>query len=183
MIEKLKTDIESAINRKMVSPLDFTFLQERILVRTNKYLSTTTLKRLWGYVREEVNTRRTTLDILATFLGYADFAAYANLRNQTLEEGESNPVVSSALYSSDLTPGVKLQLTWAPDRVCIVRYMGNDKFIIVESQKTRLQPEDIFRCRCFIEGEPLYIDLLDNDGALRSVYVCGKKNGIRYKLL
>ena len=74
--EQLRTDIETALKKKLQTPKDFEFLRERIYARLHILVSRTTLMRLWGYVDEEVTPRKGTLDILSKFLGYRDWLQY-----------------------------------------------------------------------------------------------------------
>jgi hypothetical protein len=65
---QLRTDIETALKKKLQTPKDFEFLRERIHARLHILVSRTTLMRLWGYVDEDVKPRKSTLDILSHFL-------------------------------------------------------------------------------------------------------------------
>ena len=155
-----------------------------IFSRLHILVSATTLKRIWGYIDDNVSTRRGTLDILARYLGYADFEAFAN--GATADGGElpSNPIMSRRIdVDEQLQPGDLLRLTWQPGRVCDVEYRGERTFCVIASQATRLQPGNTFKCNLMIEDEPLYIDNLIADGAAPVAYVCGKRSGIRFEPL
>ena len=54
MTKKLCKEIETALHRQMKTPKDFDFLKEKIYERLNILVSSTTLKRLWGYLDESV---------------------------------------------------------------------------------------------------------------------------------
>ena len=71
--------------------------------------------------------------------------------------------------------------TWAPDRQCHVRYLGNQQFRVEASQNTRLHAGDYFQCSLIVEGEPLYLSNLLQPGRLATNYVCGKQGGIRFE--
>jgi hypothetical protein len=185
--EQLRTDIETALKKKLQTPKDFEFLRERIYARLHILVSRTTLMRLWGYVDEEVTPRKGTLDILSKFLGYRDWLQYQE--NACLaKEQQSSPVMSRKLsVSSDLSIGEKLRLTWQPGRVCDVEYLGNLSFRVIASENTRIQPGDTFQCSLIVEGEPLYLDnLRKGDGSSSAetiAYVCGKKTGVNFEHL
>ena len=66
MTEKLCKEIETALHRQMKTPKDFDFLKEKIYERLNILVSSTTLKRLWGYLDESVTPREKTLDVLTS---------------------------------------------------------------------------------------------------------------------
>ena len=185
--EQLRTDIETALKKKLQTPKDFEFLRERIYARQHILVSRTTLMRLWGYVDEEVTPRKGTLDILSKFLGYQDWESYQE--NASLpKEQQSSPVMSRKLnVNSDLYIGERLRLTWQPDRVCDVEYLGELSFRVIASENTRIQPGDTFQCSLIIEGEPLYLDnLRKGDGSSSAetiAYVCGKKTGVNFEHL
>ena len=185
--EQLRTDIETALKKKLQTPKDFEFLRERIYARLHILVSRTTLMRLWGYVDEEVTPRKGTLDILSKFLGYRDWLQYQE--NACLaKEQQSSPVMSRKLsVKSDLYIGERLRLTWQPGRVCDVEYLGNQSFRVIASENTRIQPGDTFQCSLIIEGEPLYLDnLRKGDGSSSAetiAYVCGKKTGVNFEHL
>ena len=155
-----------------------------IFSRLHILVSATTLKRIWGYIDDNVSTRRGTLDILARYVGYADFEAFEN--GATADGGElsSNPIMSRRIdVDEQLQPGDLLRLTWQPGRVCDVEYRGERSFCVVASQNTRLCAGNTFKCSLMIEDEPLYIDSLIADGSAPVAYVCGKRSGIRFEPL
>ena len=146
-------------------------------------VSSTTLKRLWGYLADDVEPRPATLGILARFLGYRDWEDYC-VRSVMLPETQSSPVMSRRLsVMTELRAGDCVRLSWLPDRVCEAEYLGGLRFRIVSSENTRLRAGDTFSCSMIIEGEPLYIDNLRQNGAAPLAYVCGKRSGIRFEIL
>lgn len=128
MISQLCKEIEHALKRHIATPKDFEFLRSRIFARHHIYLSTTTLMRIWGYVNENVEPRRSTLNILSQFLGYSsweDFQYNASLP----QELQSSPVLNRRLsVEKSLRHGDRLRLIWLPDRVCDIEYLGNRSF-------------------------------------------------------
>ena len=178
---RLLGEVEQAWGQPIRTPKDFEQLSQAIFERLHTNVSPTTLKRLWGYLSEEVQPRQGTLDILARFVGFADYARFASSIGQG-EEMQSSPVFSRRLSVAEvLRPGDRLRLTWRPDRVCEVRYEGNLRFTVEASVNTRLQPGDRFQCALLIEGEPLYLDQLCQGANPPVGYVCGKREGIRFE--
>ena len=78
--------IEQTIGRKVKTPKDFTFLASCIFDKTGETLSTSTLKRIWGYLPGYSSIRVSTLDILARLVGYEDWDAFC-LQTQQAEGG------------------------------------------------------------------------------------------------
>ena len=183
IIENLRNEIEVAIHRRLATPKDFEALREMIFLRLHILVSATTLKRIWGYIDDSVSTRRSTLDILARYIGYADFDAYENGTVGYIAESPSSPIMARRIdVDEQLQPGDMIRLTWQPGRVCDVEYHGDRVFCVVASQCTRLKAGDTFKCSLMIEDEPLYIDMLVTaDSVTPTAYVCGKKSGIHFE--
>lgn len=178
--ESLCKAVEESMHRKMMMQTDFNELASTIYSRTHEMLSATTLKRLWGKIQADHAPSTRTLNTLALFLGYPDFNSFC----QHQHEGDtppSNPVLSEHIDVTDLDVDDKITLYWAPRRVCHIRYQGECRFVVTESEMTRLQPGDTFSCSVFIHGEPLYLKNLVQDGRPPVNYVCGQKGGIRYE--
>ena len=182
-IENLRNEIEVAIHRRLATPKDFEALREMIFLRLHILVSATTLKRIWGYIDDSVSTRRSTLDILPRYIGYADFDAYENGTVGDIAESPSSPIMARRIdVDEQLQPGDMIRLTWQPGRICDVEYHGDRVFCVVASQCTRLKAGDTFKCSLMIEDEPLYIDMLVTaDSVTPTAYVCGKKSGIHFE--
>ena len=70
---QLRNAIEEAVGRKMKSPKDFEYLSHAIFEKTHQSISTSTLKRFWGYLQQYASIRVSTLDLLAQFIDYKDY--------------------------------------------------------------------------------------------------------------
>lgn len=181
MTEKLCKEIETALHRQMKTPKDFDFLKKKIYERLNILVSSTTLKRLWGYLDESVTPREKTLDVLTQFLGYRGWKEYTQHANNP-KESQSSPVMNRKIsVKEDLALGDSIRLTWQPGRVCEIEYLGDLTFKVIASENTRLQPGDTFECSLIVEGEPLYLDNLIQGQKLPTAYVCGKKAGVLFE--
>ncbi len=111
------------VGRKMVVPRDFAWLSEKVEERTQQRVSASTLRRFWGYVSEGVSASKFTKNVLANFLGYADFEEFG--LSQGTGEQQSQMVMGKEISCDDLYEGQMLKLSWLPDRTCIIRYQGN----------------------------------------------------------
>ena len=176
MEQILREMIEKMAGRKMVVPRDFAWLSEKVEERTQQRVSASTLRRFWGYVSEGVSASRFTKDVLAKFLGYADFEEFG--LSQGTGERQSQMVIGKEISCDDLYEGQMLKLSWLPDRTCIIRYQGNGSFKVVSSENTRLAKDDTFECRHFINHEPAYLHAWKHGVDKPVTYAIGKKNGI-----
>ncbi len=171
-------NIEEVAGWKMTPPRDFDKLSDIIFVHVHERVSPTTLKRLWGYVDEDVKPRRYTLDALSKFLGYTSFDEYCNQAG----EPQSGFVQSVSLKVEDLKAGNCIDLRWAPDRQCLIRYLGDARFAIDEAVNTKLHVGDTFTCHLFLKHEPLMLSCLVHDGNPPVNYVAGKIDGVNWTL-
>ena len=178
-IEQLKKAIEGMVKMEIKIPKQFDYLRDVIFNRTGEYVSPTTLKRMWGYVKEPLETRTSTLSILAKSLGYVDWEDY--LERFGKDEGKgiaSSPVLSRSLsVASDLRPGDRIKLFWSPGRECVVRLREDSRFEVEQSENTRLQPGDTFQCHLIVDGTPLYLSGLVHGDNPPVAYVCGLQTG------
>lgn len=82
VIAQLREAIETVADRKMRTPKDFDFLSDAIFEKLHQKVSTTTLKRLWGYLSEPVTPRTSTLDLLAQFIGVESWEVFQQQQAQ-----------------------------------------------------------------------------------------------------
>ena len=190
----LRMDVEQEVKRRICTPYDFEFLAGVVWERLHENISPTTLKRLWGYIDGADTTRRTTLCLLAQFLGFADWETYeASLANRT--DIESAAFEGEGVHIDDLQKGDKVEVTWLPNRRCVFRYEGEAHFIVVEAENAKLHIGDSFDTACFLIGRPMYLDNLKSQMSIPSnralqeqrneklqmtnvSYVAGAKNGL-----
>ena len=68
-IQLLRQAVEAKFCHRLLTPKDFDLLAETQAERLGERVSTSTLKRIWGYVSTTSMPRRNTLDVLAQFVG------------------------------------------------------------------------------------------------------------------
>ena len=76
---ELCTAIEQWAGKMMSGPTDFDALSMKIWDKTHVQLSSSTLKRIWGYYKDTGKAHRSSLDILAQCLEYAGYADFVEL--------------------------------------------------------------------------------------------------------
>ena len=177
---KLCMEIERKVGKSIQTPMDFELLEEKIEVKIKEHISASTLMRIWGY-RQGVSTRQTTLDVLARYLGYADYITFCQWAPENDDEPQSDEVICH-LRTTDMAPGQQVELSWYPDRRCVIELRPDGQYEVLEAENTKLSVGDTFRCDIFIEGEPLYLNQLIHEGHPPMVFVAGKKDGIRFQL-
>lgn len=91
-INRLKSAIIKQFGRTLDAPTDYDLLSAAIQERTNETISSTTLKRLFGYLKPATVPRPSTLSTLARyigFVGWSDFLNSAYGEKDTLPEKQS----------------------------------------------------------------------------------------------
>lgn len=183
ILSSLRNDVSRRYGQRLQTSGDYEKLAQVIFQSKGEYISKSTLKRFWGYVKDHNSKRTATLDILARYLGYDDFNHYAvSLENGDSVDSDYNSALSLDVQKLDI--GTKLLICWHPDRSLLLRYKGNLSFLIEESVKTRLTPGQEVRCMTLIKGMPLILNLLMTAKEEKSsVYIVGIQHGIDWKIL
>ena len=180
----LQCKVEQVVGCKMKTPRDFDYLSMRVLDRTKAYVSSSTLKRFWGYLGDGNRKRpyRSTLNVLAQYAGYVDFDAFeSNIGSEGPAESDFLPNDSLQAYS--LQKGALIELKWLPDRCVTISYEGLEMFKVLETYNSKLCVGDTFLCGQIINGEPLTLRCLVHNGNAPVNYVCGRVNGVKYRIL
>lgn len=182
IIEQLKSAVELVVGRKIEHPKDFDFLEKQIEGYVGEHISVSTLKRLWGYVTSNSEISVYTLNVLSHMIGYAGWSEFCQSRC-VAEEESSHKIICRKLFTSALSPGTKISLVWRPDRKLLVRFEGQDLFVVLESTNSKLAAGDIFHCAQFVEKMPLFLSGLYRKGMPPCDYVCGRQGGIVWSII
>ena len=169
--------VEKQYGRKLSTITDFESLSVIIEKTTGELLSSSTLKRLYGYVSLNTVPRKTTLDILSRFIGNRDYETFRiSLSN--------DPQFSSRFFSaktvttSELKAGDRLRIGWPANRIVTLNYLGDDLFEVETSVNASLVKGDRFRQVSFMKGYPLYLSRILRDGDYTPAYVAGMNSGL-----
>ncbi len=176
-VASLLLRVEERYGRPVTTSAEFESLSVVIERETGEYVSSPTLKRLWGYVTLRPVPRVSTLDVLSRFVGFHTFKAFC-------EDLKTNPAIESGFFttqcvtSRDCEPGACLMIGWAPDRIVHLRYEGDSAWRVTRSENAKLKENDLFYVAQFMVGYPLYIDHIERDGKHTPSYVAGKTGGL-----
>ena len=85
--------------------------------------------------------------------------------------------MSESLYTKDLNAGDQVKICWNPNRRCLLKYLGNSLFEVISSENAKLKSGDRFLCQRFTMNQPLYVELLTQDGNTE-LFVMGNKGGL-----
>lgn len=175
---QLRQDVEHVLGFALQQYGDFARLETAIMQRQREHISSTTLRRFWGYQSDQnCELRESSLDILARFAGYLSWSNFLSSGSNKTESGRGD---GRKISVSELRSGDELRLLWNPDREVIVHFEGQDLFTVVSSKGSKLQSGDTFHCQTIIDGMPLVLTCLVSKGLPPTNYVCGQLNGIRF---
>ena len=178
-ITVLRSRVEEQYGKPLETHNCFISLVGAIEAEVREHVSESTLERMWGY-----STRGTdaislrTLNVLSRYVGSSSWKGFCSdlkLSSQV----ESEEFSGDSIVSSTLVAGNRLNLGWLPDRLITVEYLGMNRFVVIESINSSLQPGDSFECIQIQVGRPLYLDRFRREGADGEArYVAGERNGL-----
>jgi hypothetical protein len=180
-IAALRNRVEDTVGFQMKTHNDFVLLVDIIERQLKEHMSETTLERVWGYSTrgyESVSSR--TLNVLSQLAGYTDWNDFTR-QLHTEAHKESEMFFADTIDSSSLPLGTKLRIGWLPDRICEIRYLGNNRFIAEKTENSSIKPGDSFSCLLLQKGRELYMDYFCRKGENPNPndrYVVGQQNGL-----
>ena len=182
-IEKLKQRVERFLGMTMHSKRDFETLSVEIYNHRKVLLSSTTLRRLWGYQEQGAHTASPlTLDTLARIIGYPSWEAFRN-DEDTSVGGSEMMEAGKSVQAKHMKVGTQVVVCWQPGRTVRMEYLGSDVFRVLENENSKLQVGDTMHCKQLTEGMPLYCEELLRPGCGLMNYVAGKEGGITFHIL
>lgn len=168
---QIKADFAAAFGQEVRYPATFEALAESVYERTGQRVSVNTLKRLFGLIGPEVEPRRSTLDILAQYLGSADWTDYAaRLYGAGNSDFEKDPRM---IDTARLAVGASVSFRYHPDRRIRISHLGGGVFIVEESEHSKLIVGDRISVRSLCPGYPLSADYVIREGEDLGSFVAG----------
>lgn len=175
-LQSLIAAVEETFHAPVKTTAGFERLSTAIEYALGESLGASTLKRLWGYIPSRTTPRLTTLDILARYAGHKDFKAFCD----SLHAEDSSDYLTDRSYITyaELSPGERVRIGWAPNRLVTLSYLGDGSFIVLESANSKLRPDDVFEATCLLKGWPLYVPGIHRGNILTPPYIAGKAHGL-----
>lgn len=112
--QQLCNIIEETLGYKLNTPRDFSCLSKIIFSRQHVQISPTTLKRVWGYLKENTETRISTLNILSRFIGYKDWSEFCKNNNPIEVEMQEYFIQTKKYLPAISKSDRRLKLTGTP---------------------------------------------------------------------
>ena len=176
-IAELLLQVEKAYAKPLNSSTDFEELSIQLKYKLGMSLSSSTLKRLWGYVNDAHSPRPQTLDVLARYLGHADFKDFCMWLKHTTAYNSSF-FSAKRILVEDLSLGMEVEIGWSPNRYLRLRYKGDGLFEVREAKESKLVRGDLFQAVSFLMGQPLFLPYVERGGKRLSPFIAGRNGGL-----
>lgn len=172
--------METQCGRKIRSSADCEYLALDIESLTGERIGVNTIKRLLGFIKDERNTRITTLDIIARYLGCESWEQLSRMDQAYASSaftGKRKEVVVRQLEI-----GRRIRIIYYPKRNVVIEYKGDCHFIVLESENSKLLPGDELVLTHIIERYPLWVSEVFRDGESLGSFTTSDST-ITYRLL
>ena len=178
-IVALRQKVEARFGKPLSVHADFIALADQIEKKLHEHISESTLERVWGYsTRGYDSVSLRTLDVLSLYATDGFWVEFCEHLRQ--EAGtESELFDAEVINVSELSEGQELLIGWLPNRVCRIRYEGENSFTALECEHSKMQQGDTFTVQQFILGQELMMTNFRTQSSSDSLnYVVGQKNGL-----
>lgn len=172
--------LEQKARHELRISADCEYLAYDIESVTGAHIGVNTIKRLLGFVIDERQPRTTTLDIISRYLGFDN---WETLRIYDDNSNSSFQTTVDELRTTDLSVGQRVQVTYLPDRLLELEYVGNNQFRVLSSQNSKLHEDDEIIVTHIVKGYPLLVNEVIRDGMQLGSFTAGKAQGVNFKIL
>ena len=118
-----------------------------------------------------------TLDVLSQYIGHKNYMEFTHWL-KTSTKYNSSFFKANQLVSSDLREGSLVSIGWSPNRLLLLRYLGDSTYEIEKSENSKLLPGDRFVTGCFIKEQPLFLPYIERGGERTASFVAGRNGGL-----
>ncbi len=170
--------VREAVGLDMSRSAHFDVLAQHICDRTRQTLGVNTLKRMFGFKTEQVAPRRSTLDVIAQYLGYVD---YDSLEKVMGDDSDSSAFVAvDCLDVVSLEAGAMVRVAYEPARVFMLRYVGDSRFVVEAVEGSRnIRVGDVLTIAQLAVGHRFVASHVDRAGCDLGAYESARFKGIR----
>lgn len=170
--------LREKIGLDMTRSADFDVLAQAIRDKTNDNLGVNTLKRLFGFKTNKVVPRHSTLDIIAQYLGSEDYDTLIKSLGDGADISLFTPIDS--LEVQDLERGSRVKVSYKPNRVFFLTYLGDFKFMVNEVEGSRnILKGDILTIMQLAVGHRFLVAHVNRDGKDLGAYESAKYKGLK----
>lgn len=174
--QEIRKMIEDKLGMEIKYPNQCEVVAQAIEDVTGQTIGLSTIKRMYGFINEGRIPRQSTLDILSAYLGYKDYKLMAKDLNE--DSDISDFMWMDSVEPENLAVGTQLQITYDPKRLLILTYLGDFKFIVNESKRSKLQKGDTLEIHQLVVGHELVVNEVIRDGESKGSYTGAKQGGL-----
>lgn len=170
--------IRQAAGLDMTSSSDFETLAQAIRDKTGDSLGVNTLKRLFGFKTKRLEPRQSTMDIIARFLGKPNYKSLVRELGNDADTSMFTPV--DGIEVQNLKEGDLVRITYNPDRVFCLKYLGDFHFIVNEVNGSQnIKKGDILTITQILTGHRFVAAHVVRDNEDLGGYESAKENGVK----
>ena len=162
----------------MTKSVDFEILAQAIKDKTNESLGVNTLKRLFGYKTDKVVPRLSTMDVIAQYLGCTDYESLIKELGDEADISMFTPI--DAIEVKDLEKGTQVRISYEPNRIIFLTYLGDMQFIVneIEGSKNILKGDVLIITQLAVGHRLIVAQVIRNSENLGS-YEAAKFKGLK----
>lgn len=170
--------VKETVGLNMSRSADFEVLAQAIRDATNESLGVNTLKRMFGFGTERVAQRLSTLDIIARYVGFPDYETLAKAVGEDADISGFAPIDSIEVQS--LPAGAWVRVAYDPDRVYVMTYLGNMRFVVNEVKGSRnILPQDVLVITQLAVGHKFVVSHVVRGGVDLGAYEAARFRGLK----
>lgn len=146
ILQRLLEAVGQTFGSKPSCPTDFDSLSLAVFRSVKRTISSSTLKRLWGYISDQSGTSVSTLTLLSKYVGYRDWDDFIKRSKATgnLPYDESGFSMGQILACDTLPVGTVVKADWAGGKSCTVRKIASPRrFVVIDSKNIKLKSDDM----------------------------------------
>ena len=177
LLPKLKEMVEEKFGEFILYSFQCYALQKSIQEATGDLLSVSTLKRIFGFAASNHLPRLSTLDILASYVGYPNFGVLEKDTNEGLTTSEFVQV--EAVAAESISHGSIVRLIYAPGRSLTLKYEGDEWFEVKKVSGGKLRIGDMLRIGQIVLNFQLIVSDVKRGGISLGSYIAAKQGGIK----
>ena len=170
--------VRETVELDMTRSADFDVLSQAIKDKTKETLGVNTLKRLFGFKTDKVVPRHSTMDIIAQFLGSGNYETLIKELGKDADISIFTPI--DCIEVQDLERGTQVRVSYDPNRVFFLTYIGDFKFIVNEVEGSRnIQKGDVLTITQLAVGHRFVVAHVNRDGEDLGAYESAKFKGLK----
>lgn len=174
----IKQKIEERYKQKVLYSRDCDALSAHISETCKSQISASTLKRLWGFIKnsKETRPREWTLDLLGNYCGYP--GGWSDLQNELAGNTQKKKTRIESVNCLLLKPGATIQVRLGRFVFVEFRCEGRGRFLVTMANKAILFLNDQVEIEYIKLDHPILIKRLTRNGITSADLIVGDITGV-----